>query len=233
MGPPSDFPTYMYDKSKLNDIRYLFNSYSIQVLYDNLVNNSKGDSNRRVVEDLYKFGQVAPVESIDHIKTNLEHIQPIELPPNEKASSLLTSFKDNVISIVKAHPNTKFTLFYAPYPVYNHVAFYKQNPEYLTERLKFKKEVYELTKQYPNVEIYDFQDMKDLTFNIGNYQGDTVHYYSFVNNWIIDYMAKNKPVQSEQEYAAKLENFKNEVTNFNIDQLKTVSTVKQQYAIQQ
>ncbi|WP_223592202.1 hypothetical protein [Neobacillus bataviensis] len=231
-GPPSDFPTYMYDKWRFNDIRYLFSSYSIEVLYNNLMANKAGDEHRRDIESLYKFGQVAPIESIDHIKTTLKNVEPLEqLPSYEKSSVQIESFKENVISLVKAHPNTKFTLFYAPYPIYNHVSFYKKNPKYLTERLKFKNEVYKLAKQYPNVELYDFQDMQNITFNIGNYQGDQTHYYNFINNWIIDYFAKNKPVQSEKEYTAKLQNFEKQITNFNVKQLKKVSSIKEQYVL--
>lgn len=226
MGPPSDFPTYMYDESKINDIRYLFSSYSVNILYKNLLNNKKGDANFRDIESLYKFGQVARVETIDYVKDALNAVKPTDLPSFEKSDVLLQSFKENVIPLAKKYPNTTFTLFYAPYPVYNHVSFYKKNPDYLTERLKFKKEVFELTRQYPNIELYDFQDFQEITFNIGNYQGDQVHYYEFINKWLIDYMAANKPVQSEAEYNAKLENFKKQIINFHISQLKTESTIK-------
>ncbi|MDN3019012.1 hypothetical protein PH210_22840 [Paenibacillus sp. BSR1-1] len=232
-GPPSDFPTYMYDKSKINDLRYLFSSYSVEILYKNLMANKEGNEQRREVETLYKFGQVAPVESIEHVDAFLKGVQPMdELPSYERASVQMESFKENVIPLVKAHPNTKFTFFYAPYPIYNHVSFYKKNKEYLTERLKFKKEVFDLMHKYPNVELYDFQDMHDITFNIDNYQGDTVHYYNFINNWIIDYLATHKPVQSEKEYVAKLQNFEHQITNFDVLQLKKVSSIKQQYAIE-
>jgi hypothetical protein len=230
VGQPSDFPTYLYDNSKVNDIRYLFNSYSYQVLYDNLMANKKGDNNLRDVYSLYKFGKVAPIENIEHIKSVLRDVKPEKpFPEINKASTQIKSFKENVISLVKEYPNTKFTLFYAPYAIYNHVSFYKTNKEYLTERLKFKKEVFDLVQKYPNVEIYDFQDMKDITFNIDHYQGDTVHYYDYINKWLIDYMANNKPVRSEIDYSNKLQNFKNQITGFQINQLKTKSAIKGQY----
>ncbi|MEW9053544.1 MAG: hypothetical protein AB2392_20455 [Neobacillus sp.] len=230
MEPPSDFPTYMYDKWKFNDIRYLFSIYPIEIFQKNLKANRNGDESRRVVEELYKFGQVAPIETLEHVEAVLEGVQPLEeLPDYELSTTQIASFKENVIELVKQHPNTTFTLFYAPYPIYNHVTFYKKHPAYLAERLKFKEEVFKLSKELPNVEIYDFQDMDEVTFNIENYQGDQVHYYDFVNNWMIDYIAKNSPVQSEKEYANKLDNLKNQIANFNTSQLKTVSSLKEQY----
>ena len=230
MGPPSDFPTYMYDDSKINDIRYLFSSYSIEVLYKNLMANKNKDERWRDVEWLYKFGQVAPLETIEHIQNSLNEVKPMsQLPSFERSSVQIKSFKENVLKLAQDHPNTKFTLFYAPYPVYNHVSFYKKHPDYLTERLKFKMAVFKLSQDYPNIEVYDFQDEKEITFNIGNYQGDMVHYYYFINNWIVDYIATHKPIQTEKEYDRKLKNFKNQITHFSIHQLKTDSTIKERY----
>lgn len=233
MGPPSDFPTYMYDNLKINDIRYLFSSYSVEVLYKNLMANKDGDERWRDVESLYKFGQVAPIETSEHVEALLKSVEPIEnLPSYEKSSVQLKSFKENVLELAKKYPDTKFTLFYAPYPVYNHVSFYKKNPEYLTERLKFKEKVFELVQDYPNIELYDFQDLKEITFNIDHYQGDMVHYYSFINNWLIDYIAVNKPVQTKEEYASKLGHFKNQILDFKISQLEIDSTIKDSYVKQ-
>lgn len=228
-GPPSDFPTYMYDSSRINDIRYLFSSYSIQILNNNLDNNKKGLTWNRDVYSLYKFGQVAPVETIDHIKSLLNNVVPQDLKDVDYASTQMKSFNANVISVIKAHPNTKFTLFWAPYNIYNNVITYKTNKEFLTQRLKFKKEVFDEVKKYSNVELYDFQDQKQITFNYSDYQGDTVHYYNYINKWIIDYFANNKPIETDQEYEKHLQNFKNQIINFNIRQLTSNTIIKDQY----
>jgi hypothetical protein len=229
-GPPSDFPKYMYDDSVANDIRYLFNSYTVEVFYKNILGNIKGDEGRRDVESLYKFGENFPKENLDRIANSLQQVPIIpQLPENEKYETMIKSFKENVIPLVKNHPDTKFTFFFAPYPVYNHVMFYKKHPDYLTERIKFKKQVYTLLSQYPNAEFYDFQDEKKITYNISNYMADGVHYYDFINNWIIDYIAEKSPIQSLEQYNKKLTNFKNQVTTFHIDKLYADDSLKKAY----
>jgi cytochrome c-type biogenesis protein CcmE len=230
MGKPSDFPTYMYDESKINDIKYLFNSYTFEVFYRNLLANSNGDEYNREVTSLYKFYDVAPPESVDRIQKSLKNVAPITaVPVYESADTMLTSFKYNVIDLAKKYPDTKFTLFFAPYPVYNHVVSYLSNPDYLKERIMFKKDVYDLISKYENIELYDFQDEERITFNIGNYYGDGVHYYEFVNNWIIDYLAEKPPIQSLQEYSLKLDRFEKQITQFDTTKLINDSTIKEKY----
>ena len=215
MGKPSDFPTYMYDDSKINDIRYLFSSYTLEVLNYNLRGNKNNSEYNREVEQIYKFADVAPPETFERVGNSLENIiEFTEVPVYDRAETMLNSFKYNVLELAEKYPDTKFTLFFAPYPIYNHVISYKTHPDYLTERIKFKTEVYKLISEYDNIELYDFQDEEQITFNIANYYGDGVHYYHAINNWMIDYFAKEPPIQSLDEYNQKLNRFKEQVSNF-------------------
>lgn len=230
MGPPSDFPKYMYDDSKINDIRYLFNSYTLHVLYNNIRNNIQGSEYNREATSIYKFSNVAPPESINRVQTALESTPVYAgIPKSEKAETMLASFNYNVIQLAKRYPNTKFTLFFAPYPVYNHVMAYRSHPDFLKERIKFKEEVYQLVSKYDNIELYDFQDEEKITFNISNYYGDGVHYYEFVNNWIIDYFAIQPPIQSLARYQQKLDKWEKQITDFNPEKLYADNTIKNMY----
>lgn len=231
-GPPSDFPTYMYDDSKLNDIRYLFSSYSLEVLYKNLQANKEDIRARRNPLTIYKFGKGAPKESFDRIEGAIEKVPELqELPEYETAATMIKSFKDNVIPLVKKNPNTTFTFFFAPYAVYNQYIFYEKHPDYILERAKFKKEAYKLLSQYPNAQLYDFQGNKQITFNIDNYMGDGVHYYNFINRWIIDYIAENKPISSLARYEEMIENYSNLVESFQPEQLDKSQKIRQQYQL--
>jgi hypothetical protein len=235
-GPPSDFPVYMYDQSKLNDIRYLFNSYTVEVLYKNLVANQQDVRARRNPLTLYKFGKGAPIESYERIEGALESISEMsELPEFETAETMLRSFKNNVLSLVESHPETTFTFFFAPYSVYNQYIYYQyyyeEHPDYLTERVKFKEEAYKLLSQYPNTQLYDFQATEQVTFNIDNYMGDGVHYYQFVNRWIIDYIADHPPITNLAQYKNLINKYLELVTNFKPEQLENNTTLREKYQL--
>lgn len=231
-GPPSDFPVYMYDQSKLNDIRYLFNSYSLEILYENIMNNRNDVRSRRNPLTIYKFGKGAPKESYERIEGALEKIPEMqELADYETAETMIESFKDNVLTLVKNNPDTTFTFFFAPYSVYNQYIFYEKHPDYLTERSKFKKEAFKLLSQYPNAHLYDFQASKQVTFNIDNYMGDGVHYYNFINRWIIDYIAENPPISNLARYEEIIQKYQDLVQNFKPEQLQKDPTLRERYKL--
>jgi hypothetical protein len=231
-GPPSDFPTYMYDDSKINDIRYLFSSYTLQVLNKNVTANKENNRQKRDPLKIYKFGRGVPVASIERIKKSMEKDRDIpELPGYETAETMLRSFKENVLPLVQQHPETTFTFFYAPYPVYNQHMFYDMHPDYIKERSEFKKEAYKLLSQYPNAQLYDFQANKDITFNMDNYMIDGTHYYNFINRWIIDNFAENQPIQDLAQYENLINQYQQHVTNFQIQQLEKNTTLREQYTL--
>ncbi|NKE06814.1 hypothetical protein [Mesobacillus selenatarsenatis] len=214
------FPHFLYDDSKWNDIKYLFNSYSFEVMYDNILANKEGDERKRDVETLYKFGGGVPPQSIESMAAKLDGLeQSSQLPKYEHVEYMMKSFEANVIPLVKNNPDIKFKLFYAPYPIVNHVSFYRKNPQYLEERAKFKEAVYEKLSQYDNVQLYDFQTESSITYVAKNYM-DSVHYYRYINDWMIDYMAEYKGISSKEENDKIIEEFRNQIINFNVAQLK-------------
>jgi hypothetical protein len=231
-GLPSDFPVYMYDQSKLNDIRYLFSSYTLEILYKNIQANRNDIRSKRNPLTIYKFGKGAPKESFDRIEGALAKIPEMQkLPEYETSETMIRSFKDNVLTLVKENPKTKFTFFFAPYPVYNQYISYEKHPDYLTERSEFKKEAFKLLSEYPNAELYDFQAMKQITHNIDNYMGDGVHYYNFINRYIIDYIAEENPIQDLANYEQLIQQYQDLVENFQPEQLEKSTTIRESYQL--
>ncbi|MHC0038060.1 hypothetical protein [Pseudoneobacillus sp. C159] len=228
----SDFPKYMYDQSKLNDFRYLFNSYTFEIMMKNLYANEKNLRNKRNIETLYKFGKGFPKEDFDRINNAIAKVEKrATLPDYETADTMLRSFDENVISLVKNNPDTTFTFFFAPYSVYNQYIYYERHPDYLKERAKFKREAYKRLSQYPNAQLYDFQVIKQITFNIDNYMGDGVHYYNHINRWMIDYMSENVPIRNLAKYEYLINHYIELVENFTPEQLRHHKQLIEKYQL--
>ena len=121
--------------------------------------------------------------------------------------------------IVEKYPETKFTFFYAPYPITRHMVIQLQKPEINEDRLQTKLAIYKELKNDKNIEVYDFQDEADITFNVGNYI-DRSHYFPYINDILLQKMATEKPIQSEKEYKEKVESLSDQLENFSYDQLK-------------
>jgi hypothetical protein len=227
----SDFPKYMYDQSKWNDVRYLFNSYTFEILVKNLHANLKDIRSKRNVETLYKFGKGFPKEDSARISNAISKVNKLTtLPDYETAETMLRSFDENVISLVKDNPNTQFTFFFAPYSIYNQYIFYERHPDYLKERAMFKREAFKRLSQYPNAQLYDFQVIKQITFNIDNYMGDGVHYYNHINRWMIDYMSENVPIRNLAKYDYLIHHYEDLVENFTPEQLQQHKKLMEKYS---
>lgn len=65
-----------------------------------------------------------------------------------------------------------------------------QKGNYLEDYVKFKKYVYNVMKNYPNIKLFDFQNEKNVTHNLANYK-DTTHYHQKINFWMLDCMKNN------------------------------------------
>lgn len=216
LNAPNKFPFYLYDDNKLNDVKYLLSSYSLSFLADNLKNNLEKDRSFRDREMLFKFGFENNPANKESVPDDLKAIKTTkELEPEFHSSVLLDSFKHNVINLIEEHPETTFTFFYAPYPIVDHMRYYNENNERIKERLMFKEKAFDLLMNYENVEVYDFQDMSEITFDMENYMTDHVHYFPSINNFMIDYINNNPPISSKKEMMNKINFLNDQIQTFN------------------
>lgn len=216
----SPFPIYMYDQNYLNDLKYLLNPYSRKMAVVNWTANINNKQYHRDPYMLYKFGDEIEKFSIEKSAELLKNTTSRPINENETAQVMIKSFDNNVISFVEAHPEIQFSFFYAPYSIVIPVQFNKIDPEFTEERIEFKRNVYEQLQRFDNVKLFDFQDNEKIVYNTANYMTDAIHYYRYVNDWIIEELASGKPVTSIQEYDKRLEEYKKMIEGFNILQLQ-------------
>ena len=215
----SPFPTYMYDTNKINNIKYFLSPYSRKMALQNFKLQLDPTKPTQDPYWLYKFGDKETNFTVENAKKTIDAtpLQPITEGWYHKP--MLESFDDNIVSFVKQHPDVQFTFFYAPYPITYHVVSNKNDPQYTKENILFKKEVFNKLKNLPNVKLYDFQDQKDITYNLSNYMWDQTHYYRYINDWIIKELSTKKPITDEKAYEQRLSNFANEVMHFDASKL--------------
>lgn len=216
----SPFPTYMYDTNKLNDIQYFLSPYSRKIALQNMKLNLDSTKLPQDPYWLYKFGDEEPKFEVDVAKRVVDGAT-THKPISEGLyhEQMLKSFDSNIIEFVKQNPGVQFTFFYAPYPVTSHVVKDKNDPKHTEENILFKKEVYNKLKELKNVKLYDFQDAKEVTYNLSNYMSDQTHYYRHVNDWIIKQLATTEPITSKKVYEQRLSDFSNEIKNFDTSKL--------------
>jgi len=167
------FPFYLYDDNILNDYKYLF---SLDTLIKSLkILNTIFDDRKKLIYNynkMYQWQQTIPIShfSKKYILKKWENRQ--------KQKHINEDFKH-----YKKSFDTNFIIYFPPYSI----LAYKLEIEkgIFEESLKFKKYVFEATKNMPNVKIYDFQIAKQITHNLNNYH-DLDHYHQRINKWVLE-----------------------------------------------
>lgn len=97
---------------------------------------------------------------------------------------------DEFLKIVNENKNIEYVIYLPPYAIFYWYALDRYNS--LENVLKFKRYIFEKSKDLKNISIYDFQDREDIIDNLNNYK-DAVHYGPFINKKIIEEIKITKP----------------------------------------
>lgn len=172
-------PRYLYDDQSLNDLPYLLSgdvtAKSIRIL--------TGDASR----DRFSINPDAPWWWGDRFTyTSNRVISSLKLddlnaqfqqPPRELTAMQL-SFATNILPVLRHWRDTEFDVVWPPYSILVWVDFAQRKQLDLT--LQFKRYVWEMTKDLPNVHIVDMQDISSITHDLNNYK-DLYHFSPAIN----------------------------------------------------
>ena len=193
-------PMYLYDKNFFNDYSYLLNKDVLMeklpymLAYSFIGDYNEGDSynwaqwkyfGRDMAMGLYT--RLPAVKSMQP-----ETVNSTELGGN---ISLLTAQ-------VEAHPETVFKFFFSPYSM-----LWWDNAYRSGERdavIYNEKQAVEALLQYDNVEIYFYQDDREIITNLDNYM-DIIHFSKEVNHYVYDKLAKGEERLTKDNYDERLD----------------------------
>ena len=176
---------YLYDDNKLNDVKYIFNK---DVMLDYCLKPIVDKSDCTPWNMTYPFWW-----QDEHYKKALVlmYYEPAEIKTEHADVSAFLdavelNLNTNIIPYIEAHPETTFTLFYPPYSILywndvvnrNELEIVMAKYKYMSERLL----------AFNNVELYFFQNQKDIICNLNNY-ADYTHYHPRICEYMVQCFA--------------------------------------------
>lgn len=208
------YPTYLYDSNPFNDVNYFFNkSVTIGDTYYNVIAFTKNGGQTTTFDEYnnwnsaHTFGKEAILSQMTRPDKSAD-----------KAYSKLNpeNMEENVLSLVKAHPEVEFYLFWTPYSI---ISFDLENQNgTLKNILKWEKEAIELTFPYENLRLYSFFDDFDVIVNLDNYK-DQLHYSEDVNSYILQSMANGEHEIAAENYEVYCQNIWDFYTAYDYDSI--------------
>lgn len=209
-------PEYLYNDKLTDDSHYLWNkSVVFEFLPMFIINNilEKGsDDNAYVWENLFPYGKAASIASYISFRP--------EGPKEREASDTYFENADLFLSkftkYIEARPDVRFYVYAPPYSI----LFWDYS--LLNGRLEAEicllERVYSKLLEYDNVELYYFQDDKDIITNLDNYR-DYSHYKQAINYYMYSKMKKGEKRLTKDNYYDTLLNMFGYAMNYDYNSI--------------
>jgi hypothetical protein len=175
-------PAYLYDGNRFNDVQYLL-SWSVLVKSWRIVRGETSERFRGDADapwwwaDEKRFARAEVVRNLDPTDLNRQFPQ----PPLDLAQ-MQRSFEQNILPVLKAHPETEFDIVWPPYSIIVWADYVQRRQ--LDVTLAFKRFVFAATLDLRNVRIIDLQPVAAITHDLDNYT-DLYHFSPSVNELLI------------------------------------------------
>ena len=209
-------PEYLYNDKLTDDSHYLWNkSVVFEFLPMFIINNilEKGsDDNAYVWENLFPYGKDASIASYISFRPEGPKEREAYDTYFENADLFLSKFT----KYIEARPDVRFYVYVPPYSI----LFWDYS--LLNGRLEAEicllERVYSKLLEYDNVELYYFQDDKDIITNLDNYR-DYSHYKQAINYYMYSKMKKGEKRLTKDNYYDTLLNMFGYAMNYDYNSI--------------
>lgn len=185
------FPYYFYDENPFNEINnYLLNIDTTKnTLKVFLARCGLRTYRSRDLEDLLgrdglrQFGRSSLQQSWHSAMNGLQGLR--KQAPDFAVTHLNRNFDVNIMRLIRENPDVQFYLYFPPFSAAYYAYVTAAAPEVFAHLLENRKHIFLLIAGVGNVELYDFQSVDSLIFNMDNYC-DLVHSNSSVDDYILE-----------------------------------------------
>ena len=217
-----DFPTYLYDQNIFNDVKYIFNR---DVLFKRvypmvLANDNEGFEPGITSFDDYSYWMANRVIfGLNKLCPDGIAVQdagdPVHLT-DEQSEMVLENIHQNVTSLAEQYPEVTFYYFFTPYSA----AWWQNlvNSGKIYRQIEAEQLFIEEILKHDNIKLYSFNNLTDITTDLNNYK-DIIHYGSWINSLMLQYMYDGKCLLTYDNYEEYLDDELSFYTSFDYRQL--------------
>jgi hypothetical protein len=100
-------------------------------------------------------------------------------------------FERDAVSLIRANPGVTFDIYLPPYSILQWVALRETSPETLQSVYAFSDYFCRRLMDFPNVRLFDFRAVIDVTHDLNHYS-DVIHHSPSIDLTILDWLAQGK-----------------------------------------
>ena len=130
--------------------------------------------------------------------------------------AMVRAFERDAIGLISKHPDVTFDIYFPPYSILQFVAMRDVTPSTLKTVYDFTAYAFPRLLALPNVRLYDFRAVKEVTHDLGNY-GDVIHHSPGVDLKVLQWLAEGKYRVEPSAPLASLERLKVQVAAYRLE----------------
>ncbi len=182
------YPDYLYDSNIFNDVKYLLNmDVLMKYCFPMMAKRCMGaDSGVTSFDDYSNWMEEAVFGTVDMpVKENVDVIGMEKALTSREKKTLTDSIEQNAVKIARENPDTQFYYFFPPYSR----AYWNMRIDegQIVRDFECYKLAAKLMVQCPNIHLFAFDDMFNITCDPANYR-DVTHYGDWINELILNSM---------------------------------------------
>lgn len=184
-----------YGKNKIELLKYIFNITTLKI---NLKIVVKEVLKKNVRNWIYKhsywgggsnFSEENLLTFDSNTQFGAQNLGIMKEIKNGYKYDILKYNFDEFLKIVEKNKKIEYIIYLPPYS--SLYWYFLERYDSLKEILEFKKYIYDKSKNYDNISIYDFQERIDIVNNLNNYK-DSVHFSDLISKKIINEIKSSK-----------------------------------------
>lgn len=129
---------------------------------------------------------------------------------------MVRNFDQDTLALIKKYPDVEFDIYFAPYSILHWTVMRDMAPEALKVIYDFCAHVNEELTRLPNVRLYDFRAMRDVTHDLNNY-ADVLHHSPTIDMKLLAMLASGQNLVERSAPTASLEQLKAQVRDYRIE----------------
>jgi hypothetical protein len=128
-------------------------------------------------------------------------------------------FERDAIGLIGANPDVTFDIYLPPYSILQWVALRETSPETLKSVYAFSAYFCRRLMDFPNVRLFDFRSVSDVTHDLNNYS-DVIHHSPAIDLKVLGWLAQGKYRVDASAPTVYLDRLKTQVEAYRVESVE-------------
>ena len=143
-----------------------------------------------------------------------------EFPATDDYDMRVRNFERDTMDLIEHNPQVEFRVYFPPYSILHYMIIRDFAPPQVLQTLyKFNTYVLHRLAKLPNVKLFDFRDVEEITHDLDNYS-DTVHHSPKIDLKLLSFLSTGEHAVEPSAAGLSVERLKRQIETYQISGIR-------------